>query len=567
MKTIILFVAGILMISCNNTENTATTVVSSQSSKPDSNANSTQITVHQNPQPVISNAHTNQTNKPTETSNVNTSKQSNPLNEINDNYVSKANSKVNTATTSNFLRENFNTVVVKEKYSIPISNATTTISTKKGSVITIKTSDLVTESGKSLTAPVEVKVMEMKNSFDMLAMHSPTVSDNQILESGGSWYIDATSNGEAVKLKDGKSYKLESAIEVKPGFSLFYGEKKADGTINWKPANTSFVKSNNTNNGRVGLMQGIKSTVKAKGLKIDWGCFGGAYYDDHYYDMDGENYFSYWVEKGGINQICSEVWEFNKNDLSRKKIMDNGFRMEDVIKSLSYGEFTDAQKKYLLDMLQNAECIDRARVFDKNSKDPINYEFIIERNNSISQFVIDSIVVTNNCKTLPIEMKKIIEKKIDKYCKENYSKIFNEYLVQLDKIKVGIELNNNEKMFVDVNKFGWINCDRFYNTPAEKIICKTNIINKEQSKGLTVYLVFKNINSLISANKDEQGNYDFNNIPVGEDVMAVALGSDGTNSFFGSSGYTKVQKNVPLEFSIAKVSNDELKGILKNLKN
>ena len=567
MKTTILFVAGILMMSCNNTENALTTVVLSQNQKSDSNANSTQSTLRQNPQPVILEAHTIKVNKPTETNNNSIAKSNNPTKEINDNYASKTNEKVNPKATSNFLRENFNTVVVKEKYSIPISNAPTTISTKKGSVITIKTSDLVTESGKPLTAPVEVKVMEMKNSFDMLAMHSPTVSDNQVLESGGSWYIDATSNGETVKLKDGKSYKLESAIEVKPGFSLFYGEKRADGTINWKPANTSFVKSGNTNSSRVGLIQGIKSTAKAKGLRIGGGCLGGVFYDNHYYNVEGENYFSYWVEKGGVNQICSEVWEFNKNDLSRKKIMDNGFRMEDVIKSLSYAEFTDAQKKYLLDMLQDAECIDRARVFDKNSKDPINYEFVIERNNSISQFVIDSIVVTNNCKTLPIEMKKIIEKKIDKYCKENYSKIYNEYLVQLDKIKVGIELNNNEKMFVDVNKFGWINCDRFYNTPAEKVICKTNIINKEQSKGLTVYLVFKNINSLIPANKDEQGNYDFSNIPVGEDVMAVALGSDGNNSFYGSSGYTKVQKNVPLEFSIAKVSNDELKGILKSLKN
>ncbi len=567
MKTTILFVAGILMMSCNNTENAVATAVSSQNQKPDSNANSTIPTAKENPLPVIPSASTSQVNKPTETSNDNTSKKSNLVNEVTNNYVSNANNKVNLKAASNYLRENFNTVVVKEKYSIPISNAPTTISTKKGSVITIKTRDLVTESGKPLTAPVEVKVMEMKNSFDMLAMHSPTVSDNQVLESGGSWYIDATSNGEAVKLKDGKSYKLESAIEVKPGFSLFYGEKKADGTINWKPANTSFVKSGNTNSTRVGLIQGIKSTAKAKGLRIGGGCLGGVFYDDHYYNVEGESYFSYWVEKGGVNQICSEVWEFNKNDLSRKKIMDNGFRMEDVIKSLSYAEFTDAQKRYLLDMLQDAECIDRARVFDKNSKDPINYEFVIERNNSISQFVIDSIVVTNNCKTLPIEMKKIIEKKIDKYCKENYSKIYNEYLVQLDKIKVGIELNNNEKMFVDVNKFGWINCDRFYNTSAEKVICKTNIINKEQSKGLTVYLVFKNINSLISANKDEQGNYDFSNIPVGEDVMAVALGSDGINSFYGSSGYTKVQKNVPLEFSIAKVSNDELKGILKNLKN
>lgn len=555
-------IACVVLYACNNTEPPTEIVQKNPPKESSGNNSANPVKPKETQQTSASSFDVKQTNKPAKTFTKNAPTGNSQVNSsLNESEIA-----TKTALLPNDLREQFNTVVAKENYSMPVNNAPATITTKKGTAITINTSDLVTTSGKAVTAPVEIKVMEMKNGFDMLAMHSPTISDNRILESGGSWYIDATSNGEAVKLKDGKSFRLESTAEMKPGYSLFYGEKTASGIINWKPTNTNFTQTEKVYTERVGLVNGVENYYRNRGLKVNWDNQGANPFGDYAYDNLSGNYFSYRVEYNGKSVLCSEVWEFDKTTLVRKSIKGKGVHVKNIGNDTYYEDLTDAQKKYLLALLEDAECIDRCRVFEKNLKTPITYEFIVEKDDRLLQFVMDSIVITGDCKTLPVEMKKIITQKINKFCKANYNKMYNAYLVQKENIKLSNEMNKNTKMFTEVNNFGWINCDRFYSNPAEKILCKTNIQNKEQSKRLSVYMVFRNINSLIPANADAQGNYSFNNIPVGEDVMAVALGSDGTNSFFGNTGYTKVQKDVPLEFSIAKVSNEELKDRLVKLK-
>ncbi len=412
-----------------------------------------------------------------------------------------------------------------------------------------------TESGKPITTPVDIKIMEMANTIDMLAMHSPTVSNGQMLESGGSWYISATSNGENVKLKNGKSFELGSNIISQPGYSVFYGEKNADGAINWKPSNTSFINTNSDIMYDASRKQALSfnSTNNLTITSVDLGN------TDFYYRKGEKRYFDYWVNNNDKRVLCEEVWDFDMYKITRTKILDKGFKQKSAGDDWMYDELKEKQMEALTTMFEDGEFVDRCRVFNSKEKEPITYEFIYTHKGDIRQLVIDSIITTPQCKTIPEKLKMLIYKKMNAYSKANYERLFRLYAATE-------QLNRNSAMVARVNNFGWINCDRFYNSPAEKILCKTNIRNLDKSKKVVVYLLFKNIKSLMPASVDASGNYAFVNVPVGEQAMAVAIGSDGYTNYFGKSDYAAISKDNPLSFDLQKVNNDELKDMMSNLK-
>lgn len=110
-----------------------------------------------------------------------------------------------------------------------------------GTIVTITPTDLVTEGGQPVTGPVEVELKELTNPTDFMEENAATVSDGKLLASGGSYYINLTSNGQPLKLKLGKSLKVNFPKNTKDDMSLFYGQRDSSGQMNWKPGNEKFV--------------------------------------------------------------------------------------------------------------------------------------------------------------------------------------------------------------------------------------------------------------------------------------------------------------------------------------
>lgn len=458
-----------------------------------------------------------------------------------------------------YVRENCEKIIIPQTFSLPIANEIKTITTAQNTKLLINTSDLVYENGEPLTNAVDIKITEMKNPIEMLMLQSPTVSNNKLLESGGSWNIEATSNGRPVSLKEGKTFRLQLADKLQSGFSVFYGSKSTDGSINWNESNQDFNVTNVLNEDKVGLIRGVENTIIKNKLKISWSS------ENNYSNYDRNKKFSYWIDVDNKQLYCDEVWDFTENSFTRRKVLDNGMASRSVEEEFNYEKFTVEQSKYLVSLLEKSTCYDRSRFFEKNS--PVFYEFLSMNNKGIFQLVIDSSILTSENITFPKEMKMIILRKINNYCRTNYSKIYSQHLADIERRNIRQEIDKSTTMFADINKFGWINCDKFFNRPNELILCKTNIIHKDQTKGLAVYMVFKNINALCKAQINEFGDYAFSGVPIGEKVYVVALGSDGTNGYFGHSEISYLQKDIPITFEITKLNNDELKRKLLMLKN
>ncbi len=115
-----------------------------------------------------------------------------------------------------------------------IGGKPTKIIGKLGTIITINPKDLVTEDGKLIGNNIELELKEMINQEQLLRTNAQTLSNGQLLISGGAYYINITSNGNQLKLKDGKNLSVEFPKITNDEMTLFFGNRDSLGQINWQ---------------------------------------------------------------------------------------------------------------------------------------------------------------------------------------------------------------------------------------------------------------------------------------------------------------------------------------------
>jgi hypothetical protein len=114
------------------------------------------------------------------------------------------------------------------------------ISGKQGTIILINPEDLTTENGQPLGKTMEVELKELTNQNELLNSNAQTVSDGRLLVSGGAYYLNVTSAGQQLKLKEGKSLKVKFPQVSNTEMALFYGQLDSIGHLSWKQANQIF---------------------------------------------------------------------------------------------------------------------------------------------------------------------------------------------------------------------------------------------------------------------------------------------------------------------------------------
>lgn len=111
---------------------------------------------------------------------------------------------------------------------------------RKGTKFSINPKDLITESGKPLGQNIEVELKELTNQGQLLSSNAQTISDGKLLISGGAYFIGMTSNGEKIKLKEGKNLSVQFPKLSDKEMALFYGQRNDLGQMNWLKATETF---------------------------------------------------------------------------------------------------------------------------------------------------------------------------------------------------------------------------------------------------------------------------------------------------------------------------------------
>jgi hypothetical protein len=141
------------------------------------------------------------------------------------------------------------------------SSKPTQVKGKKGTIILVTPSDLETIDGKAIGKNIEIELKELINQQQLLRTNTQTVSNGQLLVSGGAYYLNMTSNGQQLKLKDDKSLSVAFPKLTDKEMALFYGQRDSLGQINWEKATETFTAKKEKEQPQADL---TKKTVKKK---------------------------------------------------------------------------------------------------------------------------------------------------------------------------------------------------------------------------------------------------------------------------------------------------------------
>jgi hypothetical protein len=212
---------------------------------------------------------------------------------------------------------------------------------------------------------------------------------------------------------------------------------------------------------------------------------------------------------------------------------------------------------------QQVEKVETKPAVAKNKPTYGSESFITDSSISIKDFI-DSAKVRNNRMSME-EFKKLVNLKTRKRAELNNNDTFergdiSQKIVKIKdsatgKVKSTIELSYYTP--VEIKNLGWINCDRFYNKPSNGTI-ECNFDSSNNFKFVTVYLIFKNINSLLKENIDRKlvnGNIElYNKLPTGESIKLIAIAKQNGKYFSYKEDFVATSNKL-LQFKFSPEAN------------
>jgi len=122
-----------------------------------------------------------------------------------------------------------------------------------------------------------------------------------------------------------------------------------------------------------------------------------------------------------------------------------------------------------------------------------------------------------------------------------------------------------------LTKFGWINCDRFYESSSPKTDIVCSVSNKQEDlRDVMIYLIFKDINSLMKIFVSKYDNESFSgtlkSIPVGTAVRFMAVGYPNGKIFATLSEEKKISSNHQETLTLLELSTAEFDKMMKQIK-
>jgi hypothetical protein len=115
------------------------------------------------------------------------------------------------------------------------SNEVSVIEGKKGTLVYIPENSFHYSDGSPVSGDINIQMTEYYNLSEFIAAHLSTVSDGEVLISGGMINIKAFKDSSQVFLNKGKEMQLAFPRTFNGSFETFFGEMLPDSTMNWKP--------------------------------------------------------------------------------------------------------------------------------------------------------------------------------------------------------------------------------------------------------------------------------------------------------------------------------------------
>jgi len=162
----------------------------------------------------------------------------------NDEFTPEEDPIVNQQTNTPNIQAMFNNMATPlETHTAEMSTYNTFICSN-GTSVTIYPNAFLTQSGNAVTGIVNIEVKDVLNKKDMILNNAIPVSNGQLLVSGGEVYLNATQNGQKLKINPSSAVYLKVPIYDTPSNQMleFYASgpsNLSNSSLNWATSNTA----------------------------------------------------------------------------------------------------------------------------------------------------------------------------------------------------------------------------------------------------------------------------------------------------------------------------------------
>ena len=495
-----------------------------------------------------------------------------------------------------------------QEFSIS-NNQPNKIKAGKGTEIFVPENSFVDANGNPIKGKVEVKLIEAFSMEDFITSGLATQSNGQLLISNGMINIDASVGGEAVELQEGKELTVSMPTMGRntEGFQMFTGDGQ-----NWE-VDSSMMEEDY-------LIPVPLELLYPRGnwyFNVYWekGVSHLSLFDKIGISLKNKKYENTLISSQAfknrlvfISYLTHNMSVLNSKDYHLGKKEWSEWRMEEKKWNLSvwkiYFENLDkpieeldelVKQKYIQYFDGNEEAlIQFSKLFNKETEYYIpwiytngdaddyskeNFLSILE-DFSFSEKgktkVIDDHGVDLNSKDVSNQLKEkgLSSNEINEILSYNFKR--NAILNKLNREKEAEESHAAISDFYETTSFnakklGWINCDRFYDSPDAK---EAKILASSSSKTdlnfIDFSLIFPNMNARLSAVKDEDGKYAFTSsdqyskLPIGEKAIVTGISFQNDSVFYAAQEIV-IEENMQLDLDLQLSSKEDLRNALSKL--
>lgn len=378
-------------------------------------------------------------------------------------------------------------------FTVPAKKATIVTATG-GLRITISPGALETEGGLPVNGKINVKVIELTNSFDLFKSNAATMSNGRILASGGSYYIGMESNGRKLRIKKGRAMQVDFPLLAKDKMELFYGERNNENNMNWQPAG-------------LGLKPQPEETVLFE--------YNG---DANDFPLVKSN--TIFGERKTYKTLKEEVYYYSKK--------------------MTLAELVDTLNRY-----QPKVYIDTLYTWPKELKDlpagtRVDTNFLYSYYGPPKQFMLKTYKNLAGEKNEQVKNQAARDAAVEKWQPRSLAGQIQKYY-----------------MPSSISALGWINCDRFYN-PLEQTDMEVELPITLNNSHIEFFLLFKSVSGLMNLRADTTGPKKiFRNLPQGEPVILLGFTKTNGQIYECREEFI-IQKNKKLKLDFKDISPDEM---------
>ncbi len=387
------------------------------------------------------------------------------------------------------------------------------ITGKQGTILVFPANSLVDKNGNTPKGKIQISLTECYEMADMIMNRLSTTSNGKMLETAGMVNVVATSNGEELQLKKESPYTVEFPKKTKKDdFHLFYGERTADGNINWELAQDSPTGSGSLENEKMGPSTGsgtgvssssagtvVASVAAAVPASVNDNCFiqiSESYFRRNL-KISKMDYFS-WKLADGQSLNNWFVANFNPTQQMINEYCVFSYQTEVTMKLDKNGNIKD----YYISKSATAE-------YDQAILRAVDQFPTIDMKSFMPKYDEDHAVVLK------------FGKKIGRSQDEYSAAFIKKFKGKEDSLLTDIKKDELDYFIFASNEMGWLNCDRFEEDPAAKI---DFYVNCPSPNNTNINLAFEDFPGLL-AGQNEGGKIVFHNVPKGKKVKIIGINS------------------------------------------